>query len=119
MTMNTTLMNFNETIQLNSPPLCPSVRSTYVIVIIKGRAFICASIDPNQVAEMARLVETLQTDLPTRVFRVTSGFNESLYLAANEPSLGMYRIQEHVQSNIPKVVDQKQQLQEVSEALKM
>lgn len=58
---------------------------------------------------MARLLET---DLATRAYRVTSGFNEALYQAANEPSLGMYRIQEHVSLTVPKVVEQRQNLQE-------
>lgn len=62
---------------------------------------------------MSKLVETFQADLPTRVFRVTNAFNEAVYLAANEPSLGMYRLQEHIQTNVPKVVQQKQTLQRV------
>lgn len=63
---------------------------------------------------MSKIVESFQADLATRVFRVTSGFNESVYLAANEPSLGMYRLQEHIQTTVPKVVNQKQTLQGVS-----
>ena len=63
--------------------------------------------------DMSKLVESFQADLPTRVFRVTNGFNEAMYLAANEPSLGMYRLQEHIQANVPKVVQQKQTLQNV------
>ncbi len=60
-----------------------------------------------------KLLESLQTDLSTRMYRVTNGFNEALYLVANEPSLGMYRIQEHIQTAIPKVVEQKQTLLQV------
>lgn len=62
----------------------------------------------------SKLIESFQTDLPTRVYRVANGFNEALYLAANEPSLGMYRIQEHTQISVPRVVDQKQTLALVS-----
>ena len=60
-----------------------------------------------------KLMESLQTDLSTRVYRVTSGFNEALYLVANEPSLGMYRLQEHIQTTVPKIVEQGQALQQV------
>ena len=60
-----------------------------------------------------KLLESLQTDLSTRVYRVANGFNEALYLTANEPSLGMYRLQEHIQLTIPKVVEQKQALAQV------
>ena len=63
---------------------------------------------------MSKVVESFRTDLPTRIFRVTNGFNEAIYLAANEPSLGMYRLQEHIQTNVPKLVMQKQALQGVS-----
>lgn len=62
-----------------------------------------------------KLIESLQTDMSTRVYRVTNGFNEALYLTANEPSLGMYRLQEHIQLTIPKVVEQKQALAQVRE----
>lgn len=63
---------------------------------------------------MAKLMESLQTDLSTRVYRVTNGFNEALYLIANEPSLGMYRIQEHIQNTVPKVIEQRQALSQVT-----
>lgn len=61
-----------------------------------------------------KLMGSLQTDLSTRLYRVTNGFNEALYLVANEPSLGMYRIQEHIQATVPKIVEQKQALQQVA-----
>jgi len=54
-----------------------------------------------------------QSDVPTLSYRATVGLNECLYLAANEPSLGMYRIQEHIQGVIPRVVELKQNLQSV------
>lgn len=54
----------------------------------------------------------MSANLATRTYRVVTGFNEALYLVANEPSLGMYRIQEHVAVNIPKVVEQKQTLKD-------
>ena len=66
---------------------------------------------------MSKLVESFQADLPTRVFRVTNAFNEAVYLSANEPSLGMYRLQEHIQANVPKVVLQKQTLHRVRMAI--
>ena len=55
----------------------------------------------------------MEIDMSTRMYRVTNNFNEALYLSANEPSLGMYRIQEHVAVNIPKIVEQKQVLQDM------
>ena len=61
-----------------------------------------------------KLIESLQSDLPTKAYRVASGLDEALHLVSNEPSLGMYRIQEHIQVNVPKVVDQRLTLAQVS-----
>ena len=59
----------------------------------------------------------MSANLATRTYRVVSGFNEALYLVANEPSLGMYRIQEHVAVNIPRVVEQKQMLKDTCQQM--
>ena len=59
---------------------------------------------------MARLVET---DLSTRVYRVSTGLNESLTTIANEPSVGLYRIQENVLGVIPRLVEDKETLKGV------
>ena len=56
----------------------------------------------------------LETDLGTRVYRVVSGVNDVLYSIANEPSLGMYRIQEHVSSTVPKIVHKKIVMEDLS-----
>lgn len=61
---------------------------------------------------MARFVET---DLSTRVYRITCGLNESLFLAANEPSVGLFRLQEHVVNKVPKQVAESQTLDELSQ----
>lgn len=57
----------------------------------------------------------LEPDTATRALRITAAFNDVLYSAANEPSLGMYRIQEHVALTVPKLVEQQLQLQENSQ----
>ena len=54
----------------------------------------------------------LEPDISTRLLRVTTAFNDVLYSCANEPSLGMYRIQEHVGVTVPKLVEQRRQLKE-------
>ena len=55
----------------------------------------------------------MEADLSTRMFRVTSSFNEALYVTANEPSLGMYRIQEHIAMKVPRLVEERRSLQDV------
>ncbi len=63
--------------------------------------------DDHAHSKMARLVET---DLSTRIYRVSSGLNESLSTIANEPSVGMYRIQENVLGVVPKLIEDEQTL---------
>ncbi len=64
---------------------------------------------------MAKLLESItQTDVSTLSYRVTNGLNECMYLGANEPSVGMYRIQEYVQNTVPKVVEWRQNLEQVT-----
>ena len=58
------------------------------------------------------MAKLLGTELSTRMYRITSAFNDALYSATNEPSLGMYRIQEHVSVTVPRLVEQQQYLRE-------
>ena len=45
-----------------------------------------------------------------KVRRITSKVNDSLQMLANEPSLGLYRIQEHVHRTTPALVERKKEL---------
>lgn len=63
---------------------------------------------------MARFVET---DLSTRVARICSGMNEVVTIAANEPSLGLFRLQEHVINTVPKQVSERIEIDEISQRL--
>ena len=46
-----------------------------------------------------------------KVKKITSKVNDSLQMLANEPSLGLYRIQEHIHRTIPALVDKKKELE--------
>eukprot|EP00050_Salpingoeca_kvevrii_P016097 m.52521 g.52521 ORF g.52521 m.52521 type:complete len:244 (+) comp6699_c0_seq2:199-930(+) len=61
--------------------------------------------------------EALDKDTHNRVKRVTYGLNETLHHLANEPSLGIYRIQEHVSRSVPSLVDSKRELQSMNQRL--
>ena len=63
---------------------------------------------------MARFVET---DVSTRVYRLSSGINEAITLAANEPSLGLFRVQEHAVQTIPKLVEENKVLEETCQTV--
>lgn len=60
----------------------------------------------------------VDTDPGTRLLRVSSGFNEAVYLAANEPSIGLYRLQEHVILTVPRLVEDRLNLEETSSKVK-
>ncbi|XP_002165287.2 BLOC-1-related complex subunit 8 homolog isoform X1 [Hydra vulgaris] len=49
-----------------------------------------------------------------KVRRITSLVNESIHIAANEPSLGLYRIQEHVKRTLPHLVKRKKELSSIN-----
>lgn len=46
-----------------------------------------------------------------KVRKVTSKVNDSLQMLANEPSLGLYRIQEHIHRTTPALVEKKKELE--------
>jgi len=45
------------------------------------------------------------TDVESKSRRFTASLNESLYEVSNEPSIGFYRIQEHVRKSIPITIE--------------
>ncbi|XP_071964898.1 BLOC-1-related complex subunit 8-like [Antedon mediterranea] len=42
-----------------------------------------------------------EPEMDNKVRRVTEKFSESLHIVANDPSLAMYRIQEHIRKSLP------------------
>ena len=61
-----------------------------------------------------KLAQFNNGDLQTTIRRVVTNFNTTVYSLANEPSLGMYRIQEHISAAVPRVLGHKQSLELVS-----
>eukprot|EP00048_Salpingoeca_helianthica_P012082 m.174543 g.174543 ORF g.174543 m.174543 type:complete len:279 (+) comp15322_c1_seq5:3322-4158(+) len=59
----------------------------------------------------------MDRELLTRAKKVTQGFSESLYVLANEPSLGLYRLQEHIHKSVPELVEKKKELLGLSERI--
>eukprot|EP00062_Callorhinchus_milii_P013604 gi/632961874/ref/XP_007897001.1/ PREDICTED: protein MEF2BNB isoform X2 [Callorhinchus milii] len=54
-------------------------------------------------------------EMQLKVKKVTDRFMESLYFLANEPSVALYRLQEHVRRSLPELVQHKTDMQEVEE----
>jgi len=52
---------------------------------------------PNRITHFEEL------EARNKVTKICQKLNEGIYVAANEPSLGMYRVQEHVRFNVPKL----------------
>ncbi|XP_062411574.1 BLOC-1-related complex subunit 8 [Sardina pilchardus] len=50
-------------------------------------------------------------EMQLKVKRVTDKFTESMYVLANEPSVALYRLQEHVRRSLPELVQHKSDMQ--------
>ncbi|XP_059196782.1 BLOC-1-related complex subunit 8 isoform X2 [Centropristis striata] len=50
-------------------------------------------------------------EMQLKVRRVTDKFTESMYVLANEPSVALYRLQEHVRRSLPELVQHKTDMQ--------
>ncbi|XP_078054761.1 BLOC-1-related complex subunit 8 isoform X4 [Mustelus asterias] len=48
-----------------------------------------------------------EQEMQLKVKKVTDKFTESMYFLANEPSLALYRLQEHVRRSLPELVQHK------------
>ncbi|KAI3368902.1 hypothetical protein L3Q82_025883 [Scortum barcoo] len=46
-------------------------------------------------------------EMQLKVRRVSDKFTESMYVLANEPSVALYRLQEHVRRSLPELVQHK------------
>ena len=58
-------------------------------------------------------VKTVDPDLSTRAERLTKCMNDFASQIANEPSLGLYGINEHVHVTAPRIRDQEKKLSAV------
>jgi len=54
---------------------------------------------------------------PSPPSAVANGLSETVLLLANEPSLGLYRLQEHVRRSVPTLVELKKELTGVNMAV--
>uniref|UniRef100_A0A3B3C6L2 BLOC-1 related complex subunit 8 n=1 Tax=Oryzias melastigma TaxID=30732 RepID=A0A3B3C6L2_ORYME len=50
-------------------------------------------------------------EMHLKVRRVSDKFTESMYVLANEPSVALYRLQEHVRRSLPELVQHKTDMQ--------
>ena len=53
------------------------------------------------------MIDIFCKELSAIFIAVTHGLSESLYVLANEPSLGLFRLQEHVHRSVPELVERK------------
>ncbi|XP_065919563.1 BLOC-1-related complex subunit 8 homolog [Dysidea avara] len=60
---------------------------------------------PNRITHFEEL------EARNKVTKICQKLNEGIYVATNEPSLGMYRVQEHVRFNVPKLARCTKELQ--------
>ncbi|ETE61791.1 Protein MEF2BNB [Ophiophagus hannah] len=53
-----------------------------------------------------------EAEMQLKVKKVTDKFTESMYVLANEPSVALYRLQEHVRRSLPELAEHKEQQKE-------
>ncbi|XP_072038555.1 BLOC-1-related complex subunit 8 homolog isoform X2 [Amphiura filiformis] len=59
--------------------------------------------------------DTIDTEVEYRVKKVTEKFSECLHIVANEPSLALFRLQEHVRKSLPKLAQSKVDLTQLKQ----
>ncbi|XP_048352255.1 BLOC-1-related complex subunit 8 [Sphaerodactylus townsendi] len=52
-----------------------------------------------------------EPEMQLKVKKVTDKFTESMYVLANEPSVALYRLQEHVRRSLPELAQHKTDMQ--------
>ncbi|XP_075063746.1 BLOC-1-related complex subunit 8 isoform X1 [Mixophyes fleayi] len=52
-----------------------------------------------------------EQEMQIKVKKVTDKFTESMYVLANEPSVALYRLQEHVRRSLPELAQHKVDMQ--------
>ncbi|XP_039267043.2 BLOC-1-related complex subunit 8-like [Styela clava] len=59
-----------------------------------------------------------ERELDLKVKRASVGVNETVHMIANEPSLGLYRIQQHVKKTLPRVVNASNDMKKTNDQIK-
>ena len=101
-------MEYETTINLKLSLLYMCSAMTHLLHVVCDHA-------QQGVAKMAKMTRFVETDLQTRIYRVTSGINESITVAANEPSVGLFRLQEHVVGTVPKLVSERLTMDDIAQ----
>ncbi|XP_072038556.1 uncharacterized protein [Amphiura filiformis] len=66
-------------------------------------------------AHYVLVTDTIDTEVEYRVKKVTEKFSECLHIVANEPSLALFRLQEHVRKSLPKLAQSKVDLTQLKQ----
>ena len=61
----------------------------------------------------SRITRFEEIEAKAKTAKICNKLNEAIYIAANEPSLGMYRVQEHVRFSIPKIARCQREFQNI------
>lgn len=60
-----------------------------------------------------------EKELEYKVRRTCIGVNETIHMIANEPSLGLFRVQEHVKKTMPKVINATHSMKKTNDQVKV
>ncbi|KRX90570.1 Protein MEF2BNB -like protein [Trichinella pseudospiralis] len=60
-------------------------------------------------------MEPVEKDLEQKCRKTCEDLSECLYMVAHEPTLGLYRIEEHIRKSVPTLVEMQHKIQKVNE----
>lgn len=66
----------------------------------------------------ASMQQRPEKELEYKVKRASLSVNETVHMIANEPSLGLYRVQQHIKKTLPKVVNASNDMKKTNDQIK-
>lgn len=107
-------------VERNTRPNLPARRTAYQEVAREASQKLSQIEKSNaaqtQTARIPKVIHHLDTNTTIRVSRASNKLSEFLHHLANEPSIGLFHVSEHITRSVPKNIEMKKQLKESNRA---